>query len=64
MRKLSLVTMLVALSVPAGASAASWTDSSPKASWTDSKPTASWTDARLAASWTDRTRGKRLRAHT
>lgn len=57
MRKLTFAVMLLALSVPAGASAASWTDSkAPKASWTDSKPTASWTDSRPTASWTDRTR--------
>jgi hypothetical protein len=63
MRKLSLVAMLVALAVPAGASAASWTDSTgPKASWTDSKPTASWTDSSPTASWTDRTRVTRSRA--
>ena len=63
MRKLSLVAMLVALAVPAGASAASWTDSSrPKASWTDSKPTASWTDSHPTASRTDRTRLTRSRA--
>jgi hypothetical protein len=63
MRQLSLVVMLVALAVPAGASAASWTDTSrPKASWTDSKPTASWTDSKPTASWTDRTRLTRSRA--
>jgi hypothetical protein len=63
MRKLTLVAAFLALAVPAGASAASWTDSSrPKASWTDSKPAASWTDSRPTASWTDRTRVRRSHA--
>ena len=47
MRKLTLVTLALALTAPASATAASWTDAKkPKASWTDSTPTASWTDAR------------------
>ena len=47
MRKLTLVALALALTAPAGATAASWTDAKkPKASWTDSTPTASWTDAR------------------
>lgn len=51
MRKLTLVALALALIAPAGANAASWTDSKkPKASWTDSSPTASWTDARAQRS--------------
>lgn len=51
MRKLTLVALALALTAPAGASAASWTDSKkPKASWTDSSPTASWTDAKAQRS--------------
>jgi hypothetical protein len=49
MRKLTLVAVALALVVPAGASAASWTDAKrPKASWTDLSPTASWTDGHAA----------------
>lgn len=50
----AFVALLLALVAPAGATAASWTDSvRPRASWTDSRPSASWTDVRPAASWTD-----------
>ena len=48
------VALLLALSTPGVATAASWTDARPAASWTDARPAASWTDARPAASWTDR----------
>ncbi len=53
----ALVLTAVALHVPTGADAASWTDSHGRnASWTDSqRPSASWTDGRApSASWTDR----------
>ena len=52
-----LACVAVAAALPAGAGAASWTDSHRiKASWTDSRsPGASWTDShRPGASWTDR----------
>ena len=64
MRQLTLVSLVLALVAPAGASAASWTDVvKPKASWTDgkTKPVVSWTDGKRkpTVSWTD---GSRLRS--
>ena len=54
----------LAVALPAGAGAASWTDSHRvKASWTDGRsPAASWTDSvRRNASWTDRLPRSRAR---